>query len=172
MDWDGIEGQKTSAKVPSKMFYKDNQIRWGFNIPPEEKPLQWFKLLLLREEDLDAGIRGSPYIKEAREMLKKLNKTAEDVVSDYLGLLWKHLLRAIQRVLGQASVDGMPFRVVITFPAIWPLYAQSRMRQAAHTAGILDHRHGGETKLHLCPEPEAAAVAVMDDTDGHPVEVG
>ncbi|KAH6702000.1 hypothetical protein BKA61DRAFT_561267 [Leptodontidium sp. MPI-SDFR-AT-0119] len=177
MDWDGIEGQKTSAKVPSKIFYKGDQVKWGFNIAPEEKPLQWFKLLLLRDEDIgppymDVGVRDSAYIKEAREMLKKLNKSAEDVVADYLGLLWKHLLKAIRTALGQASVDGQPFRVVITFPAIWPLYAQSRMRQAAYTAGILDQRHGGETKLTLCPEPEAAAIAVMDDFDGHPVESG
>lgn len=176
-DWDGIEGQKTNVKVPTKILYKGDQIKWGFNIPPEEKPLQWFKLLLLRDQDMvppymDAGVRNSVYLKEAREMLTKLKKSAEEVVADYLGLLWKHLLKAIRTSLGQASIDGQPFRVVITFPAIWPLYAQSRMRQAAYTAGIMDQRHGGETELSLCPEPEAAAIAVMDDFDGHPVEVG
>ncbi|KAK0100415.1 hypothetical protein ONS95_008363 [Cadophora gregata] len=177
MDWDGIEGQKTNVKVPTKILYKGNQIKWGFDIPPDEKPLQWFKLLLLREEDMvppymDAEVRNSAYLKEAREMLLKLNKSAEAVVADYLGLLWKHLLKSIRTTNGQASIDGQPFRVVITFPAIWPLYAQSRMRKAAYAAGIMDPRHGGETELTLCPEPEAAAIAVMDDFDGHPVESG
>jgi len=171
MNWEDIEGQKLSAKVPSKILYKGDQIRWGFDIPPDEKPLQWFKLLLLRDEDMDEGVRDSTYIKEAKEMLNRLHKSAEDVIADYLGLLWKHVLKELRIDLGEAAVDGQPFRVVITFPAIWPLYAQSRMRQAAATAGILDPRHGGETKLSLCPEPEAAALAVMDDFHGHPVEV-
>jgi molecular chaperone DnaK (HSP70) len=171
MNWEGIEGQKTCAKVPSQILYKGDQIKWGFNIPPDEKPLQWFKLLLLRDEDMEQEVRDSTYIKEAKEMLRKLNKSAENVIADYLGLLWKHVLKELKKTHGEGAVEGQPFRVVITFPAIWPLYAQSRMRQAAATAGILDQRHGGETKLHLCPEPEAAALAVMDDFDGHPVGV-
>ncbi len=104
-------------------------------------------------------------------MLNKLHKTAEQVVADYLGLLWKHTLKVVKMELGEAALEGLPFRVVLTFPAIWPVYAQSRMRQAAETAGILDNRHAGETILDLCPEPEAAALAVMDDHDGRPVEV-
>lgn len=122
---------------------------------------------------MEPEIRNSVYIREAKSMLKALNKSAEDVVADYLRLLWKHALNDMKMsTLGEAGLDGQPFRVIITFPAIWPLYAQSRMKQAAQNAGILDSRHAGETKLHLCPEPEAAALAVMYDTDGHPVEVG
>lgn len=171
MNWEGIEGQITRAKVPSQILYKGDQIKWGFNVPPDEKPLRWFKLLLLSDNDMDKEVRDCTYIKEAKEMLKNLNKSAENVIADYLGLLWRHVLKEIKVVQGEAAVDGQPFRVVITFPAIWPLYAQSRMRQAAATAGILDPRHGGRTILDLYPEPEAAALAVMDDFDGHPVEV-
>lgn len=174
-EWNRMEYQPSSSKVPSKICYKGNQVFWGFNIPPGEKPLQWFKLLLLREEDMklskmDTAKIESPFISETRAMLKNLGKSAEEVVSDYLGLLWKHLLEAIRSSMG-ASADSLPMRVVLTFPAIWPVYAQSRMRQVAVTAGIMDPRQGGETKLDLCAEPEAAAIAVMDDTDGQPVAV-
>jgi hypothetical protein len=170
-NWESIGGQKTEAKVPSQILYKGDQIKWGFNIPPDEKPLRWFKMLLLRDEDMELKVHDSTYIKEVREMLKKLNKSAEDVVADYLRLLWKHVLKDMKMALGHAAVDGQPFRVVITFPSIWPLYAQSRLRQAAYMAGILHNRPAGETVLHLYPETEAAALAFMDDFDGHPVEV-
>jgi len=157
--------------VPSQILYKGDQIKWGFNIPPDEKPLRWFKMLLLRDKDMEQKVHDLTYIKEAREMLMKLNKSAEDVVADYLRLLWKHVLKDMKIALGHAAVDGQPFRVVITFPSIWPLYAQSRLRQAAYKAGISDHRQAGETKLDLYPEAEAAALAFMDDFDGHPIEV-
>lgn len=154
----------------------NGQIKWGFDIPADQKPLQWFKLLLLRPEDMkqplvDDNIRNSSYITETREMLKLLNKTPQDVVADYLRLLWQHIIKDIKRSHGDARVDRVPFRVVLTFPAVWPLYAQSFLKQAATLAGIKDLRPGGETKFDLCPEPEAAALAVMDDFGGHPVEV-
>jgi len=175
--WDSVDAQRrTSGKVPTQILYKGNEIKWGFNIPPEEKPIQWFKLLLLRPEDMkqpfmDDRIKDFRYVKVAREELRRLNKSAEDVVADYLKMLWQHILADMKRDLGDASVDGQPFRVVMTFPAIWPLYAQSRMRQAATMAGILDHRDCGETRLDLCAEPEAAALAVMEDNEGTPVDV-
>ncbi|ENH61131.1 Mitochondrial-type heat shock protein 70 [Fusarium oxysporum f. sp. cubense race 1] len=56
-----------------------------------------------------------------------------------------------------------PFHVVITLPAIWPPYAQQRMKQAAKTSGILDARSCGETKLCFISEPEAAALATIKD---------
>ena len=45
------------------------------------------------------------------------------------------------------------------------------MRQAANDAGITAMRLSGPTELHLIAEPEAAALAVMDDNSGHVVEV-
>lgn len=35
----------------------------------------------------------------------------------------------------------------MTLPAIWPAYAQGRMREAARQAGMLADRIAGETKL-------------------------
>lgn len=109
MKWVGIEGQKTSFKVPSQILYKGDQIRWGFDIPPDEKPFQWFKLLLLQDGNMDQEIRDSTYIKEAKEMLRKLNKSAENVIADYLGDLWKHVLIEMKIALGEAAVDWPAF---------------------------------------------------------------
>ncbi|KAF2102979.1 hypothetical protein NA57DRAFT_71960 [Rhizodiscina lignyota] len=172
MKWEGLQGQRTSAKVPTQILYKDGEIRWGFNIPPDEKPLRFFKLLLLEKQDMKKEVRESHYVKEAEEMIRKLNKTPVDVVADYLKMLWEHTKQEMINSEGRHQVEGQPFLVVITFPAIWPYYAQDRMKQAATAAGILDRRHGGMTRLELCPEPEAAALAVMDDSKGHLVDEG
>jgi hypothetical protein len=45
------------------------------------------------------------------------------------------------------------------------------MRVAARNAGITADRLGGRTDLQFVAEPEAAALAVVDDNNGHPVEV-
>jgi hypothetical protein len=168
--WDGLGTQRTSGKVPSRILYTSSGIKWGFNISPEEKPIEWFKLLLLRPEDMKPPIIDDK-IKDAREELRRLNKSAEDIIADYLKLLWQHVLADMKKDLGEAAVDSQRFRVVMTFPAIWPLYAQGRLIQAATMAGIKDLRTCGETDLQLCAEPEAAALAVMEDSEGAPVDV-
>jgi molecular chaperone DnaK (HSP70) len=96
-------------------------------------------------------------------MLANHRKTAVEVVADYLRLLWKHVIKTIERERGSASASRLPFRVVLTVPAIWPHNAQQRMREAASKAGILAPRTCGETTLRLVPEPEAAALASLSE---------
>lgn len=174
MNWDGIEGRRTnSAKVPSTLYYedKDKPPKWGFLVPPEKKCLRWFKLLLLEDTDLKPDVHDSKYIKQAREMLRTIGKSEIDVVADYLRAIWQHTLKEMIRNDGAGAVEGQPFRVVITVPAIWPTYASNRLYRAAAAAGITDRRHGGETKLDLYPEPEAAALSIMQDARGQAVDV-
>jgi molecular chaperone DnaK (HSP70) len=94
--------------------------------------------------------------------MQRNNKEPIDVVADYLKLLWQHTVNNMKRVLGAICIDVLPFKVVLTVPAIWRSYAYARMRQAAKIAGILDERLGGETTLQLATEPEAAALAILD----------
>lgn len=164
-DW--LNDPISSPKVPSQILYEPDGIKWGFDIPEGKEPLRWFKLLLLQDEDIEPEIRNSIYIKEARETLKKLNKSAEMVVADYIGLLWRHTLMTISATLGEGIVKDVPRRVVLTIPALWPDYGKSRLLQAARNAGI------GPSDLFICVEPEAAAIAAMYDLDLHggPVKV-
>src|SRR5205809_4391860 len=121
MNWDGIDGRRNSAKVPSTLFYEDKNKppKWGFLVPREAKCLRWFKLLLLEDDDLKPDVHDSKYIKEAREVLKSLGKSAVEVVADYLRAIWQHTLKEMIRNDGPGAVEGQPFRVVITVPAIW-----------------------------------------------------
>ena len=125
--------------------------------------MQWFKLLLLDDQDLPEDVRNSHQIQRARELLQNAGKTATEAVADYLRFLWEHAISKIRETLGRTVLSGTPFRVVITVPAVWNHKAVRKMRQAALDAGILEPRLCSNTTLHFVSEPEAAALATLRD---------
>ncbi len=132
------------------------------------KPMKWFKLLLLKNEDIaKEEIRNAPQLQQARDILFSSRKrlTAVQVVGYYLKNVWDHTYAALKSML---DVDNLPLRVAITIPAIWPAYAQSAMREAAKIAGITKYRDIGETTLILVQEPEAAALASLFQRNSSP----
>lgn len=130
--------------------------------------MEWFKLLLLDEDDLNEQHPDSLQLKRARTLLQRAGKTAVSAVADYLRMLWAHTLNDIEKDLGEIAVEGLPFRVVLTVPAVWTTRAVSRMRRAAKEAGILKERLAGETTVHFVSEPEAAAIATFEDLKVRP----
>ena len=101
-------------------------------------------------------------------MVQSLGKSAIQVIADYLRLLWKHAVDDIVRDRGSSAFRGSLLKVWITVPAIWTETARNRMREAARMAGILDYRTAGKTTLDLVAEPEAAAIAVLNDMQKRP----
>ncbi|KAI6398031.1 hypothetical protein MCOR07_008314 [Pyricularia oryzae] len=160
MNWPGTGREE--SKAPSELCYNDDgTIGWGFEVPPEADSIRWFKLLLLRDEDMGEELRNVPQLSDCRDFLKRTGKSAVDVVADYLGMLWKHTIETIVRARGQTVVDAMVIRTVITVPAIWKGYARQAMEKAAKKAGMLEKRPAGPTSLVLANEPEAAALATL-----------
>ncbi|RYP67404.1 hypothetical protein DL770_008631 [Monosporascus sp. CRB-9-2] len=157
--WPGTGREE--GKAPTELFYEDDQIMWGYEIPADADPVRWFKLLLLKEEDLDPELRLSEFLLRGRKMLRENDKTATDLIADYLRALWKHVLDTISKSRGESVVDALPFHVVITVPAIWKGYARQGMEEAAKKSGILDRRPAGNTSLTFAPEPEAAALSTL-----------
>ncbi|KAK7961949.1 uncharacterized protein PG986_002774 [Apiospora aurea] len=154
--------QRDLQKVPTRLHYgEDGQISWGYDIPDDVKPLQWFKLLLLDKDDFPGYLRGSTHLQEAQDMIRQLGKDATTVTADYLRLLWQHTLESLKKIRGKGLVESTPFHVVLTVPAVWPEIARNRMRKAAEDAGILDRRLGGVTSLKFISEPEAAAISIL-----------
>jgi molecular chaperone DnaK (HSP70) len=124
-------------------------------------------LLLLKEEDLRQDAQQSRYLNKVRQQLERLALTPTEVISDYLRALWEH---AVDQILlwGDAErVDHLPFRVVLTIPAFWPPYARAAMWEGAERAGILADRPCGSTTLELVSEPEAAALAILNEPGTH-----
>jgi molecular chaperone DnaK (HSP70) len=127
--------------------------------------LKWFKLLLLDSDHLPDHFRHAPNLIEAQAQMKEMNKSPVDVIADYLRLLWAHSLEQITRAVTTIVMDRVKLKVVVTMPAIWPLYARLRMKEAVKMAGIMDPRCAGETSLSFMSEPEAAALAALADVD-------
>ncbi|KAG5806493.1 hypothetical protein H9Q74_007373 [Fusarium xylarioides] len=151
---------REEGKAPTELYYEDGKISWGFEIDSDIDPIKWFKLLLLKEEDLSPELRSSEFLLRARKMMRENDKTAIDLISDYLRMIWNHTLETINKDRGSV-VEALQFHVVITVPAIWKDYARQDMTEAAKKAGILDRRNAGETKLTFAPEPEAAALSTL-----------
>ena len=164
--WPGTGREE--GKCPTELFYEDDEIMWGYEIPVDGDPIRWFKLLLLKDEDLDKELRSSEFILRGRRMLKENNKTAIDFIADYLRKLWQYTLEHINKARGESVVDALKFHVVLTIPAIWKGYARQGMEEAAKRSGILGRRPAGETTLSFAPEPEAAALSTLSEPGRKP----
>jgi hypothetical protein len=164
--WPGTGREE--GKTPTEICYENDYERpsWGYDIQPDEDAVRWFKLLLLKSEDQAPDIRDSEFLIRGRKMIKENGKTAVGFITDYLGALWRHVIETIIKARGEAVIDAMAFRVVITVPAIWKGYARQGMEEAAKKAGILEDRPAGPTKLTFAPEPEAAALSTLCDQGG------
>ncbi|ORY18632.1 hypothetical protein BCR34DRAFT_473300 [Clohesyomyces aquaticus] len=184
-NWDSQEWMNTDkGKAPTEIAYpsrtsnshtardssldQDCQTAWGYGIGDVE-PIKWFKLLLLDDEDMDTAQKDSTQIKRARKLLMRARKSPVQAVADYLRLLWQHAVANIVREFTEIVVESLPFRVVLTVPAVWTTKAKEKMKYAAKRAGILDDRRlADKTTLHFVSEPEAAALATFDDLKTRP----
>ncbi|KAH9212086.1 hypothetical protein DL95DRAFT_464318 [Leptodontidium sp. 2 PMI_412] len=159
--WPGYGREE--GKAPTELFYEDGKVMWGYGIPIDATPVSWFKLLLVKDADLDEELRSSEFMLRGRKMLRENGKTAVDLIADYLRALWEHVLDTIQKARGESVVDALPFHVVITVPAIWKGYAREAMEKAVKQSGILRSRTAGPTTLTFAPEPEAAALSTLSE---------
>lgn len=167
--WPGTGREE--GKAPTEIFYEDGRLMWGYMIPLDADPIRWFKLLLLRDEDLGEELRASEFLLRGRKMLRESNKTATDLIADYLGALWRHILDTIHKARRKSVIEALAFHVVITVPAIWKDYARQGMEEAARKSGICDTRPAGPTTLAFAPEPEAAALASLCES-GRSINAG
>ncbi|KAH6898499.1 hypothetical protein B0T10DRAFT_555809 [Thelonectria olida] len=152
-------------KTPTQLYFGDQgeSTKWGYSIPADKQALRWFKLLLLDDKDIPIHVSEASQLREARELRTKINKDPVEVIACFLRNLWNHTIDTIKRSISAELLQECRFHVIITMPAIWPFYAQQRMKKAAQISGILEKRSCGETTLRFISEPEAAALATMKD---------
>ncbi|VUC25098.1 unnamed protein product [Clonostachys rosea] len=157
------------VKVPTNLVYKFGGAQdWGYQVQYEDKDrLSWFKLLILRDEDLPNEIKESKPLLQARKQLEKLGRTPVEVIADYLRNLWKHTLEMITKARSSTLLDALRFHVVLTVPASWKDYARHAMKDAAKRAGVTANRPAGDTVLSFAIEPEAAALATIWEKERH-----
>ncbi|RMJ12396.1 hypothetical protein CDV36_007943 [Fusarium kuroshium] len=158
---------REEGKAPTEICY-ENGMQWGFEVEKDANPITWFKLLLLKQEDLSPELCSSEFLLRSQKMAQKNNKTPIDLIADYLRAIWNHTLEVIVKDRGDSVLEAYQLHVVITVPAIWKDYARQNMENAAKKAGILDRRAAGKTVLTFVPEPEAAALSTLCDPGRQP----
>lgn len=113
------DSNQDSPKVPSAIQFADGRVIWGNDADKSAvNTIEWFKLLLVDEEDLPVEIRTSGPVMEAQGRLSELDMTCEDAIARYLSGLWDNCLQKVKTEVGAATVDRSRFHVVVTLPAI------------------------------------------------------
>jgi actin-like ATPase involved in cell morphogenesis len=146
-------------KVPSEIIYRDHgPVEWGFypkaNQPP--LPIRWFKVLL-DEEHMQEGLERDEILKGTKQYLESVGKSAEDVVADYLRLVWEYSFQEIQNKYLTDINQSFTFRIVITVPAIWNPEAREKTKRAISLAGLPKN-----SVVQAVEEPTAAAIATLN----------
>ena len=150
---DPLAQNAAKDKVPSSISYVDGkQQKWGYTVGLTDESFRWIKILL--EENHKYVTTVEP-VKDSNTLLRKVDKTAQAVVADYLKLLWNYTLDDIKK-FHPSYQDIFALRVVLTVPAIWSPAAKDKTLQAARIAGI-------PGSISLVTEPEAAALATLKD---------
>ena len=126
--------------------------RWGYDVRLNDESFKWIKILL--EENHKYATIVQP-VQNSDTLLRKVHKTAQDVVADYLKLLWEYTVEDIRKFYPDYE-ELFNLRVVLTVPAIWSPAAKDKTRGAAKIAGMPD-------TIKLVTEPEAAALATLRD---------
>ncbi|KAH6604197.1 hypothetical protein Trco_007643 [Trichoderma cornu-damae] len=135
-DWPSVGSSQSSPKVPTELRKIASGWQWGFQIPNSAKRSRFFKLRL--DEPSDSRTDG---------------ESAQELTRIYLECLYAHFISALEGQLSPSVVQSTPMDVVVTVPAIWSNNAKQETEKAASLAGF-----GGENKIRLISEPEAAAL--------------
>jgi hypothetical protein len=174
----GAHSEDNTYKTPTRLatdgLGKDpsQPVRWGLLASDDEASFRWFKLGLVHHDDirgdeneLRGDIRESDELKEAATLREKHDTSATELTTIYLRSFWNHVVKQIAAYLPKSTseddIKRSELHVAIGTPANSKPATVSRLREAAEAAGIPGYRHP-QSELYICIEPEAAAVALVE----------
>ncbi|KAF2154314.1 hypothetical protein K461DRAFT_312251 [Myriangium duriaei CBS 260.36] len=153
--WPGRDNN-SFKKIPTKIAYCDSgsaqDVKWSYQLKPTDDCLQCFKLLLDPRQEFPSWVDPE----DLKNQLKSLNKTAEDIVADYLRHMLDATKYALERRFGAYMAKNTPLDFILTVPAVWTDAAKEATKRAALAAGMSNN-------LQLISEPEAAAIWVLNN---------
>ncbi|KPM39250.1 hypothetical protein AK830_g7310 [Neonectria ditissima] len=155
-DWPNLgDSISNQDKVPSVISYRNGRVaNWGYEVSTKEESFKWVKLLLEPESKYTKTVQE---VRDSNSLLQKLNKTAEEVISDYLRVIWRYTKEDIRKRVGDDDwEDTYTVHVVLTVPAMWSHAARDKTLKAARDANM-------PRSIRLVTEPEAAALATLRD---------
>ncbi|KIX10397.1 uncharacterized protein Z518_01479 [Rhinocladiella mackenziei CBS 650.93] len=159
----------TAWKTPSIIAYasenekfKFPRNQYGYQVTQAHKQYAWTKLQL--EGSIDRTEHDDPLLEHlygttfSESPNLPPNKSAKDVVQDYLTEIYHYSMQYLKLRLGAPVVDIFPIECWITMPAIWSDRAQQLTREAALGAGFGSRPRD---KVKMISEPEAAALYAL-----------
>lgn len=158
-DWPACRGSNED-KVPTAISYDNvgNVKNWGYKAARDDVNIfRWIKIML---DPSHKFFNETPNVQDMLKWLEKLDKTTEDVVTDYLKCLWAHTITHLKRKIGEDFQEMYNLNVVLTVPAVWSAFAKDRTLRAAKQAGL-------PTASQLVTEPEAAALVLLKQKSEH-----
>jgi len=147
------------CKTLTKIAYNedDEPEYWGFTAwkemldGDEDKTLRLFEFFKM-------GLQTHDHI--VKDTSGTAEKNANDVIVDYLTLLFDKIKEDLTRKIGKEIEPG-EIIWCLTIPAIWKDSEKAAMRKAAYRAGMIEVEDPPEDAFMLVLEPEAAAVYCM-----------
>ncbi|KAH7008907.1 hypothetical protein EDB80DRAFT_574486 [Ilyonectria destructans] len=155
-DWPNLgDSLANQDKVPSIISYNNGRVaNWGYEVSCKEESFRWIKILLEPESKYARTVQE---VRDSNELLQKLNKTAEEVIRDYLREIWRYTKEDIRKRVGDDDwEETFTIHVVLTVPAMWSHAAKDKTLRAARDANL-------PANIKLVTEPEAAALATLHD---------
>lgn len=137
------------------------QMRWGFQVRPDEPRLRCLKLLLDPRQPIPSYVS----LDDIRQQLRASGKSVATVVAEYLSALFVHTKEILVRRYGAQFVATTKIHVVLTVPAVWSDAASDATLKAAEAAGM-------GKDITLISEPEAAAVYTLQAIQPNHLTVG
>lgn len=126
------------------------QVRWGFELQPDETRLRCLKLFLDPSQRIPSFVSQT----DMHDQLRRSGKDVPTAISDYLTELFKHARKTLAERYGEFFINTTRLEFVLTVPAIWSDAAKEATKAAAKRAGIRE-------EIRMISEPEAAAVYTL-----------
>ena len=95
------------------------------------------------------------------------HRNAQDLSTDFLTAVRKHVVDTLRRHYGSAAFDALSIEWMVTVPAIWTPNAKTATKQCAEAAGM-----GMKETLLMTSEPEAAAIYALKKLEPHHLRIG
>jgi hypothetical protein len=172
--YDGRPNKNGNLAVESLEFMETDSAKsicWGYAIQTKLtspdvdhsrfKRISRFKLLLDRSENTQ-NVRDTLRGPLGELKLRGLIERDEDVITDYLTLLFQHTRD--QLTTHHELTDSCSIEHVLCVPNIWTSKA-CRIMQASMETAIRRSGLGSLESLFIISEPEAAATYILDNSD-------
>jgi len=126
------ELHKVLKRPSTQELTSRNDIRWGYEVLPNEDRITCIKLFLDDDQELPDFLS----YKDISVELHRHSRNVESAIADFLQKVRQHTISTLTLRWGAGFMHSAKIEWVMTVPAIWSDRAQNSTLQAAKQAGL------------------------------------